>query len=281
VLAGGDYLVDIAGNGNNGTMTISGTGNLSVFDSANADFDGGRNFTVTEGIKLNTDVTVIEDEEGLRYVTITEPDGSYSAHHLAMAVDTINLNMEKVGLSYGATYKCDDVLAGMISSYGIVVSVNDMPGAKWSSTDKYTEHFEFVPVKHTVTSESNYVTNIFSDSRTAEKNAQFGQMKIYANAYIKIDLNGDGVLEVLVADTENAGKKEGVAWSLLDAMVYIDENWSDYAAEQEAIEAFYDTWYDKGMSSYRDAFTNLDSPVDAGESGSGAEGEDTDMDVPV
>ena len=277
-LTGGEYLIDLAGNGELAEVAITGTGTVHLFDSANADFDGYRTATVADTITLVRDNNVIVDDEAIRYITVTI-EGKTSAHALAMAITDVNLRTDAAGLYYGAQYKCDDVLAGLVSAYGVALSLNDVPGAVQTSDDQRTVLTDFASGTYAT---SSSVTGIFKETRTAEKNAAYGKMKIYANAYIQLDVDGDGVVDTLVADTENVGKKTGNAWSLHDVLVTIDQNWADYAKDQEAVKAFYDTWFELGMSAYADDFTNIDVKVDVeGGEGEGVTPEDTDVDVEV
>ena len=282
-LTGGEYLIDLAGNVA-GEVAITGTGIVHLFDSANLDFEGFRTATVADTVTLaERDHTVFVDEEAVRFIIVTAADGKTSAHLLSMAVNGVNLNADKAGLSYNAEYKCDAYLAEMISAYGVILSLKDMPGTGMNSSDKCTVLTNFTPdEKHTVTSTSSSVTGIFKDTRTAEKNAEYGKMKIYANAYIALDLDGDGAADILVADNENVGQQAGNAWSLYDVLFEIDQNWADYADDQEAVKAFYENWFDLGMSEYAEDFTNIDVKIDVeGGEGEGVTPEDTDVSVPV
>ena len=281
-LAGAEYLIDLAGQVA-GEVAITGTGIAHLFDTANLDLDGYRTVTVAETVTLaERDHNVVVGGEAYRFIIVTDAEGKTSAHCLAMAVNGVNLNTEKAGLSYNAEYMCDDTLAAMISAYGVILSLKDMPGAVMDGSDERTVLTTFAPVSHKVTSTSSTVSGIFKDNRTAARNAQYGKMKIYANAYIQLDLDGDGAADILVADNENAGKKAGNAWSLYDVLLNIDQNWDDNAANQEAAKAFFDKWFDLGTGLYADDFTNLDVKVDVeGGEGEGVTPEDTDVDVEV
>ena len=267
-LAGGNYYVDIAGK----NLAVSGTGKLYPIDSANDDFEGFGQWTY-EDVEIARDVTFGDN----RYVTITV-DGTTSTHRLEMKLKSVSLRTSAAGLYYNAQYRCDATLAEQVSAYGVILSLKDMPGAELASGDKRTVLTNFAPnANHTVSATSCSVFGIFKDTRTAEKNAEYGKMKIYANAYIQLNL--DGAAELLVADNENVGKQAGTAWSLYDVLKAIDQNWADYADDQENIKAFFEQWYGYGMSDYADDFENIDEiEVNDGE---GTTPEDTDMDAAV
>lgn len=264
VLLGGNYYVNIGGK----DIAVSGSGTLYPIDTANDTYQFFGMWTY-EGVDVVRDVTV----GGKRYITVT--DGDTSTHRLDMAINGVNIRTDAAGLYYDAKYLCDSTLAGMVSKYGVILSLRDMPGAVLDSTDKRTELTGLEPG---ATATSGSVSNIFSTARTAAKNAQYGKMDIYANAYIELDVDGDGNADVLVADNENVGKTAGTAWSLYDALAEMDQNWSDYAEEdRDAVKVFYTTWADYGLSDY--GFTNInDLPdVNAGGSEGGATSEDDDL----
>ena len=271
VLAGGNYYVDIGGK----DIDVSGSGKLYPIDTANDDFDGFGQWTYA-------DVDVARDVEfgGNRYITITV-NGITSTHRLAMKINSVSLRTSAAGIYYNAKYQCDETLAEQVLYYGVILSTQDMPGAELTTGDQRTRLTDFtLGENNTVSATSCSVFGIFKDSRTAERNAQFGKIKIYANAYIQLDLTGEGAPTTLVADNENVGKKAGDAWSLHDVLTAIDQNWADYADDQETVKAFYEQWYDLGMSAYAEDFENIDVLVDA-ESGEGVTPEDTDMDANV
>lgn len=279
VLIGGEYLIDLAGY-IPGIVNITGEGVVHLFDSANTDFDGFRTVTVTGDLTVVRDNNVVVNDEAVRFITVTA-DGKTSAHRLDMAVNGVTLNTEKAGLYYNAEYKCDEYLAKMISAYGVILSVKDMPGTVLDSTDQRTVLTNFAPVNNTVTSTSSSVVHIFKDGRTPELNAELGKMKIYANAYIELNLDGNGT-KILVADNENVGQKAGNAWSLYDVLFEIDQNWDDNAAIQGAAKDFFDAWFDRATTLYAEDFQNLNVKVDVeGGEGKGVTPEDTDIDNPM
>ena len=268
-LAGGNYYVDIAGK----NLAVSGTGKLYPIDSANDDFEGFGQWTY-EDVEIARDVTF----GGNRYITITV-DGKTSTHRLEMKLKSVSLRTSAAGLYYNAQYRCDATLAEQVSAYGVILSLKDMPGAELASGDKRTVLTNFAPNEnHTVSATSCSVFGIFKDTRTAEKNAEYGKMKIYANAYIQLNL--DGAAEILVADNENVGKQAGNAWSLYDVLKAIDQNWEEYADDQKNITEFYSQWADYGMDAYANDFENIDVDLDV-ESGDPVEPEGTDMDTTV
>jgi hypothetical protein len=86
----------------------------------------------------------------------------------------------------------------------------------------------------------------------AAANAQRGKMPIYANAYLEIDADRDGVSEFYMAVNDSK-----IAWSLYDVMDAIDErwSWSDFASAQRKVTEFYSFWHEYGMNQWE--FDNI------------------------
>lgn len=250
VLTGGKYYIDAVGC----DLAVTGSGTLYAFDSENADFEGFGKWNIADGVEIIRDFSA---PDGSRYLVITE-DGITSSHRLVLELAGVTLNTIKAGLSYTAQYKCDETLAKMIETYGIVASVIDMPGTVLERGDDRTELYTFAPDgNHEVLSTSSYVYGIFKESRIPADNAQNGKIKIYANPYIQLDADGDGEADVIVGDTENVGKKAGNAWSLYDVLEQIDNNWVAYPDQQDAANSFYNIWLGKGVEKYAPDFKKI------------------------
>ena len=253
-LTGGTYTVDIAGK----SLDITGSGKLVAFDSANDTYDATACGTITNAgnVELQTDVTA---PNGNRYLAVTEA-GKTSMHRLEMELSAVTLRTSSCGVYYKAKYHCDSVLAEKVSAYGVVLSVDTMPGSNFMEADNnaYTKLRPDENFGNGTIALSGSVVGIMKTS-TPRKNAQRGQMPIYANAYLVIDG------QTLVADNENTGKSvaaedfSGVAYSLLDVMEAIDANWADYVAQGQAdtVKEFYQTWAQYGMDVWADLLPNI------------------------
>ena len=79
------------------------------------------------------------------------------------------------------------------------------------------------------------VFGIVKESRTKEQNTAYAQMDIYANLYLYVSIE-DGVGAYVMA--EEAAKEEtkgaGVAYSLMDVLALINDNWDNYSDEEKA-----------------------------------------------
>ena len=192
-------------------INVTGTGTAYGIDPANADFTTASTGSLSGEI-VESDATF----DGVRYIKIANG----SVHAIEMGITGVSLRPTAVGLYYKATYKCDAALAEAIDAYGVVLSVEDMPGADFAdvATDQFTvrEDFGDLYAANTVTANSGSVFGIMKDGKP--NNQERGEMKIYANAYILVD-----GAAIYVADTENAGQKAGVALSLYDVLKKIDD----------------------------------------------------------
>lgn len=245
-LSGQTVCVDLNGN----DLTVAGNGTLNAFDTANDTYIVAScgHITNNGSVKVSP---VITAPNGNHYVAIT--DGTTTMHRYHAPVKTVSLRTSAAGLYYKATYYCDEVLSAKVKNYGVVLSVHDMPGSDFitdiGSNNCYTvirTGFESGAV-----ATSGSVFGIMKSERAAGLNAKFGEMKIYANAYIEFDLDDLTV----VGDTQNTGKTvedeafSGTAWSLRDVMQALDKTYDSYEqADQTRVDAFYTEWKNNGMN---------------------------------
>lgn len=224
-LQGTEVVIDL--NGCN--LTVTGSGKLAAFDSANDGYDASACGAITNSgtVELQTDVTA---PNGNRYLAVTV-DGKTTMHRLDMELTCVTLRTAKAGIYYKATATCDDALRQRIASCGIAVSVVQMPTAAFE-TEEYTAYTSISGMPEGIFT-SGSVTNIFREGLAAEKNTARGEMKIYAKPYLK--LHGGTVLMA----------QEGAAYSLYDVMSYLNTNFETLEAQtQENAKNFYSTWAD-------------------------------------
>lgn len=242
-------------------LTVSGSGTLYAFDTANDTYDAAACGSVTNGgtVEIVQDVLA---PNGRRYIAIT--DDVTTMHRLNMAVTTVTLKLSKMGLSYKSAFYCDDVLAAKVRNYGMVVSLNNMPGADFLMEEvdinRYTE--AAAPFSSGTITQSVAVINIMRNNNFSSSNAKRGEMPIYAAAYVELE---GGI--TLTSDTKNVGKQKtdtdftGVAYSLHDVMNALDESFGNYSEDiQDQVDAFYFTWKDHGMDW---SFCNIGKSVTA------------------
>ena len=240
-LSGETLLVDLAGY----DLTVTGSGSVKLIDTANDNYDDVACGTLTadDAITVERSATA----EGKTYVAVKE-NGSVTAHRLDMEITTVSLRMTAAGLYYKARYTCDPVLAEKVQTFGVVLSVYNMPDAdfKTQPTDCYT--VAKMPFESGVVATSGAVFNIVKDTLDGKTNLQRSRMPIYANAYLDL---GDGPI---VADMENAGKIktnpsfDGIAYSLQDVLVCLDEGYENLSKDVRIrLDHFCAQWQEKGV----------------------------------
>lgn len=241
---------------------VTGT-DIRVYDSsATYTKNEDETVTITKGtgtLTLTEDSTVITDNtvDGVRYIALKK-EGAYTFHILEMKLSAVSLRTTAAGIYYKAIVNCDDTLAGAVSQYGIALSTRNMPGANFATESELNGDVNgWTVVQGNITSgqafTSGSVFGIFKndESRVAaaaernvtldELNALYGEVEIYANAYIKVGNT------FLMADTTNAGTTNGVAWSLRDVLGALVE--SDKLTDKQKVQigAFYDEWHIKSF----------------------------------
>ena len=242
-MAGQEIIVDLNGY----TLTVNGSGKLQLLDAANDHYDASQCGQLIN----NGTVTVAQDTQllGKRYIALT--DGNVTtAHRMEIQLTTVTLRTEATGVYYKAQYDCDDVLAELVSQYGVALSVWDMPGANFRTERNETRYTAYNDAfRPGVVATSGSVFNIMGEDKTAQANAERGEMKIYANPYLIL---GDEI--VVIGDTKNPGKTaddagfDGVAYSLRNTMEAVEVEYYTYTKEQRnLLDAFYTQWKDKGM----------------------------------
>ena len=223
VTINGDVYLDVRND-----VEVQGAGTVYGIDRSNDSLKTYHKITAAEGIEVVADVT--DPIYGNRYVAVAE-EGTYGFHRLNIKLSTVTLRTAKAGIYYKAAMSCDDVLKAQIAHHGVAVSVVSMPTIAFESDENtaYTQ-LDGAPFD---TFTSGSVANIFRSNLSAEKNAARGTMKIYANAYLKLN---DGT--ILMA--ENAA-----AWSMRDVMDYLNTNFETLDADIQAqAKSFYATWAD-------------------------------------
>lgn len=235
-LAGGSYTVDLAGQ----TVNITGTGSVTCFDSANDTFETFGTATIDGVTLMNEGIVSVAGKD---YCTVNDK-GTYSFHRLTMGISSVSVRPSITGIYYRGTWQMDDTLAAKVKSFGVAVSVVDMPDESFMSTDPDTlwTKFDSSALESGKPITSVMISGILKDS--AADNDSRGRTEIYAATYMVLD---DGTQDGLLL----VSNKE-VKYSLYDVMKLLDEN--AYDANSEALENFYADWTDP-MADW--GFTNI------------------------
>ena len=222
-------LLNLAGH----NVTISGSGNITSYDSANDDYKTYGTLTLT-GVTLNNGAkATVADKE---YYTIKE-DNTYSFHLLDMAITSASLRPGNAGMYFGATWRCDDKLASAISGYGVVVSTHNMPGSDFM-TDPEEDNLwtAYTGLTSGAEQQGVLIDGILknTDAARINMNSAYGQMPISAVAYVTI--GGESFVS------------DGVAMSLYDILSALDA--STPAAHQPALQEFIAYWKQYGLANW-------------------------------
>ena len=231
-------------------ITISGNAKIYGSDTENDDYVGNGKLIPAEGSEITVEPVVMRSDK--RYIALQDETGAWTFHRLTMYMSAVTLRTEgNPGIYYKAAYKCDETLKEYVDSYGVAVSLQDMPGADFETADKYTkygaESFAEAYANNTVNTVSGAVVGIMKEKNSKETNTANAQKEIYANAYLKLNIFGEEML--ILADTKNAGKTSdaegftGTAYSLFEVLEGVNGNWDNYSDEEKVtIATFLETW---------------------------------------
>ena len=239
VLQGGNYTVDVAGQ----SISISGTGDVTCFDSANNNYENFGSVTVTGPTLVNTLQTVIDNKT---YVTVLD-NSTYSFHRLDMGVESISIRPANSGVYYSCTWNCDTTLTSKLKHFGVAVSIDHMPNSDFA-TDKTVLYTEADQDSFSTGKESNSVliTNILRKNNT--QNDTRGRKNIFATPYITME-NGSNQEQAIVALSESQAQ-----FSLHDVMQLVDNRIAtdpiNYRRLTLPMRNFYETWKDDGMQTW-------------------------------
>lgn len=242
-LGGQQVTVDL----NGFDLNVYGTGNLQVFDSANDTYDHTACgvITVSDGVHYQQDFYA---PNGNRYIALADGN-AVTMHRLDMKITAVSLRTASASLYYKATFACDEYVEQSAKSYGIAVSLKDVPGADFKSvdTDAYTVCDQKFVRSATVT--SGTVVNILNSEFSGAENLKRSRMPIYANAYMDL---GNGPI---MADTDNIGRLSGVSASLQQVLLALDEKYPDLSIQTRTqLDKLSAMWAEQGVDFN---FTNI------------------------
>lgn len=248
-----DSFVDLAGQ----DVTVSGAYTLYGMDSSGDDYS---NSAGSAKLSDAAAAAFTDAPNGCRYIAVTQDD-TVSYHRLDMQLTTVSIRPSDCGIYYSGTWGYDSVLAGQIESYGIAVSLYNMPDAQFEANETclYTSN-EGNTLTSGETKTGVLIKNIMKDSLSSFLNARRGMMPIYAAGYVKL-ANGD----VYVSDKE--GKEDDIAYSLrttmerMDSLITADPSLFLSETVQKARD-FRKQWETKGMENWK--FNKLAEPEDDG-----------------
>ena len=247
-----DTYVDLNGH----KVTVTGSGNLLGMDTSGDNYDEPKGEVTFAGTSPVADKSMVYAPNGNKYVALVE-DSTVTYHRLGADLTTVTIDVDNNGVYFKGIFGADDTLKAMIDTYGIAVSLTEMPMAgKIDETIKTS--FSGADMKNRVTASGLekddegiisgvIITNVLKHTLTATENADRGDDKIYASTYVKLT---DGTTVFMGDDASNA--EDDVAWSLQDALVRLDELIKDdptyFRRYTNDMRAFYSKWKELGMS---------------------------------
>lgn len=210
-----DLAVDLNGK----KLTVSGTGTLYGFDTANDDYTTYGIATLTD--EENLDVApAYQAPNGNHYIAVTDENGT-SFHRLGIRVSAVSVRPARAGVYYNGIWECDDVLKNKIRSFGMAVSVNDMPTAA-SLQEEDTFYANYTAEEFVVGEEKTSVM-VNDIIMSGKDNAQRGTDEIYATLYTVINDGTENGL-IIMGDDNNT-QTGGVIHTMQKVMQAVDRIW--------------------------------------------------------
>ena len=232
-----DLTVDLNGN----TVAVSGDFKFYGLDSS------GDDFTEPKGSVTGTAVqayAMTETPDGNRYVAVNN-DGTVTYHRLDMKITTVNIRPSADGMYYTGKWSCDDTLKGLIATYGVVASTEDMPVNDFASdAGNLWTTFAGATFESGISQNGAVITGIMkAENRTGEQNDEYGRKPVYAKAYVAF------------ADGPSYVSGDNIHYSLYDVMKGLDSliesNPTKYRRHTLSARNFYETWKTMGMGNWK------------------------------
>lgn len=230
-----DMFVDLNGH----TVNVSGDYKFYGMDASGDAYNEPAGSAT--GVTAQTyDVT--DGPNGKRYIAVVS-DGTATYHRLGMQITGVNIRPSAAGMYYTAKWSCDDTLKGLVSTYGIVTSLDDMPDENFTSddTNRWTV-FAKDTFQSGVSQQGVLIANVLREGNGAENNDKEAKMPVYAKAYLTFE--GGPTL----VGTEN------MRFSLYQLMKALDklimEKPVQYRKYNLSARNFYEKWKAEGMGSW-------------------------------
>ena len=173
-----DAVLDLNGFHVNGVTVTGGT--LSVLDTQTADF------TVEDGNGYGKITGIIGSVQAAEGYLQVEEDGATSFHRVDLTIYGMSLRPSTVGVYYNSMFAADEVVAELVDSFGIALSVVDTPDSSNMETYcRYTSFKNFRAGQGANAGNSTLVTKIMEKSNSDMINEINATTRIYGRAYIK------------------------------------------------------------------------------------------------
>lgn len=193
-------------NGRKVNLTITGEGKIDIIEPRTDDLDKkdvtNSKFTVSDITKLNRSSK--NPATGYSYVAVQEMNGEkgtgmFTSNRVKVDITTVSIKPAAASLYYTTSIGSNAKVAPYVNSYGVVLSLVDMPTAVFNDREDdgdeendnmYTELGleEELTASFEESHRSCIVENILKDELTADVNTKRAELPIYANAFMCIYL---------------------------------------------------------------------------------------------
>ena len=183
-----DLYLDLNGYSITGKITVADGKTLYCMDSETDDF------TIADGVcGTLADVTgsvqglPLEDTHAENAYLMLEKDGAKSFHCIGLRIKAMSLRAEQEGIYYKSVFGGDEMVAELVDSYGVALSLKGAPVEEtMDTTSKYSKFHTFVAGNKNSNETSTLVRGILKTRNSVEENERNAQMPIYGRAYLKL-----------------------------------------------------------------------------------------------
>jgi len=179
-----NVLLDLNGKTVTGAVTVADGYTLTLKDTQTDDY------TVADGVygKLTATGNVKAAES---YLLVNEA-GQLSSHKYEVAITAMTLRADSAGIYYKSSFLGDEKVAAAVESFGVALSVMDVPYEKNIQTKCVSSQFTgFESGENGNAGASTLLTGILKDTNTDAINDRNMAMTIYGRPYLK---TADGYL---------------------------------------------------------------------------------------
>lgn len=218
-LKGNDVLVDFCGNSGS-EVTLLG-GKLYLLDSTATTEKAGVTVTVTDG---TAEPAAKHPFTGKNYVTLTQ-EGSATVHAVSVGINGVTVRPAGAGIYYKGFFQCDDTLKPYVESFGVAVSLQDMPGADFAQDGDSLYTTNPGSTLGAGAYNSVLINGILKEGETADTNKARGEEMIYARAYMNLQIDGQPVTLLGIADEP---------WSMETMLQWFNTYWDTLSESNQA-----------------------------------------------
>ena len=171
--------------------TVTGSGTLYGMDSSALTTGTGTSAVTFEGVTVKT--LARNPVTGDSFIAIKEGNTA-TFHGITVNISSVSIRPGTVGMYYSAQFACDDTIKDLyLNNFGIAISLAGMPGTDFETDGKTL--FTRTDGKELANGEFNsvLVQNIMDSNLDAATNKSRAEMFIYANAYMKLTVNGEEI----------------------------------------------------------------------------------------